>query len=99
MVTFSQSASDSDQDHNNNPSQTDNTVPRIQSAGRLSFEQSSLTSDSGGGGSGGRQISSPPVVEGQTLGIYWESRDLSRRPNIHRSHLSSSIQTGVNHQS
>ena len=71
--------------------------------GRLSFGQSSLASDGAGGGTGSgsevpvgggvrhRSISTT-IVEGASG--YWESRDLSRRPNIHRSHLSSSIQTG-----
>jgi len=66
---------------------------------RLSFGQSSLTDDSG------RRISIssnvPPALiadvggGGQPVGTYLEGRDLSRRPNIHRSHLSSSIQTGI----
>jgi hypothetical protein len=71
--------------------------------GRLLFGQNSPASDSAGGGAGSgseapvgggvrhRSISTA-VVEG--VSGYWESRDLSRRPNIHRSHLSSSIQTG-----
>jgi hypothetical protein len=70
---------------------------------RLSFGQSSVASDSADGGAGsgsevpvgggGRHRSiSTAIVEG--VSGYWDSRDLSRRPNIHRSHLSSSIQTG-----
>ena len=66
---------------------------------RLSFGQSSLTDESGGR----RSFSSnaPPLgiadvgAAGQAIGAYWEGRDLSRRANIHRSHLSSSIQTGI----
>lgn len=97
MATNSQSTSDSDQ--HNNHTQIDN-VTRTRGGHLFSFEQSSLTSDSGGGGSGGRRRSLSPVIppvvgEGQVVGIHWESRDLSRRPNIHRSHLSSSIQTGI----
>ena len=99
VATYDQSNSDSDQHQNNNQSQTDNVI-RTRSGHRLSFEHS-LTSGCGGGASGGvghKSSSSliPPVVgEGQVVGSYWESRDLSRRSNIHRSHLSSSIQTGI----
>lgn len=98
--TYDQFNSNSDQHQNNNhsQSQTDN-VARTRSDHRLSFEQSSLTSDSVGGGSGGgvrRPSTIPPIIgEGPVVGTYWESRDLSRWANIHRSHLSSSIQTGI----
>ena len=60
-----------------------------------------MTSDCGAGASRGvgrRSFSSaiPLIIgEGQVAGTNWESRDLSRRSNIHRSHLSSSIQTGT----
>ena len=99
-AVYDQSNSDSDQQQNNNQLQTDN-VTSARSSHRPSFDHSSLTSDSGVGGGGGighRSFSSviPLIVgEGQVVGTYWESRDLSRRSNIHRSHLSSSIQTGI----
>jgi hypothetical protein len=100
MATFDNYNSDSEQhnSHSNNNthqhSQSDNVI-RATSAQRISFEHSSLTSDSGGRT---RSLSSgaPPTFgEGQATGTYLEGRDLSRRPNIHRSHLSSSIQTGI----
>lgn len=96
-AVYDQSNSDSDQHQNNNQLQTDN-VTSARSSHRPSFDHSSLTSDSGVGGGGGigrRSFSSLIVGEGQVVGTYWESRDLSRRSNIHRSHLSSSIQTGI----
>lgn len=61
---------------------------------RLSIEHHSVTSDNGGRRSFSSSVQ--PTVEG-AVGIekHWEGRDLSRRGNIHRSHLSSSIQTGT----
>ena len=93
MAHYDNPTSDSDQQHSNT---THGNVNPIRSSQRLSFEQSSLTSENGGGG---RRLSVSvfqPALgpDGQVTGAYWESRDLSRRPNIHRSHLSSSIQTG-----
>lgn len=94
MAPYDNYASDSDR--HSDPPQTDSGTHTV-GRQRISFEQRSLTPDNGGGG-----IHRPfpfvtsPVLggEGQTTIAYWESRDLSRRPNIHRSHLSSSIQTG-----
>src|SRR5271155_3056527 len=89
-------ASDTDPHHTNHSQQGEN-VDRTRSGQRLSFEQQSLTSDSGGGSGGGgvRQRSFSQAFQGgievQASGRDWESRDLSRRANIHRSHLSSSI--------
>jgi len=63
-----------------------------------------VTSDSAGGGGaasgtgvlegGGVRQRSISTATGEGAVAYWESLDLSLRPNIHRSHLSSSIQTG-----
>jgi hypothetical protein len=80
------------QQHNHDSSHSEN-VPRS-SGRRLSFEHHSLTSD--GGGRRSFSSSVQPVVEGASaIEKNWEGRDLSRRGNIHRSHLSSSIQTGT----
>lgn len=87
--------SSSDNQHGQTiPSQGDNAL-LSRSGHRLSFGHNSVTSSSGGrrSFSPGR----PPItgaVETQASGTYWEGRELSRRGNIHRSHLSSSIQTG-----
>jgi|SRR5579859_3076332 len=71
---------------------------RSTSGHRFSLGQtgSPVTSDSG---AGGRRLSAgfAPYAggsEGQGTGTFREGRDFSRRGNIHRSHLSSSIQTG-----
>jgi len=103
MATFDNyHNSDPDQQHFDQSHQHENVLVRRTSSGQqLSFERSGLTSDSGGGRrfSSGAYLSVPVggVAEGQTTGTNWEAiaRDLSRRPNIHRSHLSSSIQTGT----
>ena len=103
MATDNHSSTESDNDHNNyqGKSNHDNVI-RTRSSRTLSFEHDSLTSESGVSGSGGGDRTSfssviiPHVVgEGQLIGTYWEGRDLSPHPNIHRSHLSSSIQTGA----
>jgi hypothetical protein len=99
MTTFdnsynSQSGSDQQTNHPLHQPQNENVAPPRR-GDRVSFGQDSLTSD----GVGGRRSFSSTIPflvsgEGQT-GTNWERRDLSRRPNIHRSHLSSSIQTGM----
>ena len=93
MAHYDNSNSDSDQQQSNT---THENVTPVRSSQRLSFEQSSLTSENGGSGRRASLSVLPPAVgvDGQVTGTYWESRDLSRRANIHRSHLSSSIQTG-----
>jgi hypothetical protein len=58
-----------------------------------SFERGSVTSDGGGRVSFSSSIQ-PYIAEGTLVGTYWEGRDLSRRP-VQRSHLSSSIHTGL----
>lgn len=99
MAPFDTFNLDSDQQ---NQSQLHDTNATTQRGQPLSFAHGSLTSDSGGG----RRSSSCGVAvavvgsggqETQLTGTNWEAtaRDLSRRPNIHRSHLSSSIQTGT----
>jgi len=94
MAHYDNPTSDSDQLHSNT---TQENVTPTRGSQRLSFEQNSLTSENGGGGrrSSVSIFSSVLGPDGQVAGTYWESRDLSRRPNIHRSHLSSSIQTGT----
>jgi len=94
MAHYDNQTSDSDQHHSNT---TLEAVTPTRSSQRPSFEQSSLTSENGGGGRRSSVSIFPPILgpDGQVAGTYWESRDLSRRPNIHRSHLSSSIQTGT----
>lgn len=95
MATSETYHSDSDQQqqqHNHDSSHSQN-VPRS-SGRRLSFEHYSVTSDSGGRRS--FSSSGQPIVEGAAaIEKHWEGRDLSRRGNINRSHLSSSIQTGM----
>jgi hypothetical protein len=61
---------------------------------RQSLGQESVASESGGRF---RSDSSGRAIEASGVGTYWEGKDLSRRPNIHRSHLSSSIHTGMAH--
>ena len=94
MAHYDNSTSNSDHQPSN---ATHGYVTPVRSGQRLSFEQSSLTSENGGGGRRSSLSVLPPAVsaDGQVTGTYWEGRDLSRRANIHRSHLSSSIQTGT----
>jgi hypothetical protein len=61
---------------------------------RFSFDPGSVTSDNGGRRSSTSGVQ-PGIGVAEGVGTYWEGRDLSRRSNIHRSHLSSSIQTGT----
>src|SRR5438045_2732978 len=39
-------------------------------------------------------ISAGIISQGRSFAAHWDARDLSRRANVHRSHLSSVIQTG-----
>ena len=60
-------------------------------ARRVSSGQESINSVSGP-----RQDSSSVVnTEGRSFGFHWEGQDLRTRTNIHRSHISSSFQTGL----
>jgi len=58
--------------------------------GRQSLEQDSLNEETSSGRF--RSDSTGRVVDGSGC---WEGKDLSRRGNIHRSHLSSSIHNGM----
>src|SRR5277367_566395 len=90
--TYLSDSGQQQQQQNHNSSHSEN-VSRS-SGRRLSSEYHSVTSDSAERKS--FSSTAQPIVEG-AVGIdkHWEGRDLSRRGNIHRSHLSSSIQTGM----
>lgn len=100
----SATGSDSGSDARNPSAQRSGVNPSRIHHGPLSFGQSSVTSGSAGGGGaasgtgvperGGVRQRSISTATGEGAAAYWDSLDLSRRPNIHRSHLSSSIQTG-----
>lgn len=72
--------------------QNENGSPRLR---RISIEHSSLTGLEGTGRRSFSSTAQPVIGEGQGIGTYLEGKDLSRRHIIHRSHLSSSITTGI----